>query len=207
MMRKKQADRENQDNIDRPITGQVYSLEALPNVTYRNLAVELASAIRQTQGTNMTIWGKSSFLHFYGYAEDIAVTELLVTRITPMMFDAADDYLQSNEHRESGVHTTSARISFCQSFICEVGMRLREAARRTEAELIQELPEEERETTALVLRGKEVEVYDHYLYELKRIGVKGTWKGSNTSTMNLSASAAGTRAGAEANIFGRKQIG
>lgn len=212
VMRKRQADKS--DVHGRPTTGTMYSLNSLPNVTYRNLAVELSTAICHANGCKSTIRGKSQYLTFYGFPEDITLTELMLTRVTPMMFEACDDYLKSDEHRATGTAATSARITFCKNFAWEVGSRLREAAKQTvdEAVLLEiEAAEGDKPegstSTEIALRAKEIELSDYIAYEFKRQGVRGSWRGSNTSGWNATAAGAGREAGRQANLFGRKELG
>jgi hypothetical protein len=207
LIRKKQADGENGDNRDRPITGGMFALTALPNVTYRNLAVELGSAIARAHGAQCTIRGKSQWMTFLGFSEDVHLTELMIKRITPMMFDESDRYLQSREHLLSGVATISARITFCQNFAWEVGRRLREAVKQTEREVLALTDGNDSTSTELALREKAVEVSDYVAHEFKRLGVRGSWKGSNTSNWSAGAAVAGQDAAQKANLYGRKELG
>lgn len=216
ILRKKQADANGDADRERPTTGALFSLMALPNVTYRNLAVELGSRIGRAHGAQCTIRGKSQYLTFYGFPEDIALTELMLTRVTPMMFDAADEYIQSPERKASGVAAKSARIAFCQSFATEVGRRLSEAVRQTTEAAVAE--DEQRQivddpndvtasSTALAIRSKELEVADYIAHEFRRIGVRGSWKGSRSSDWGRGSYEAGKSAAKNANLFGRRGIG
>lgn len=211
LVRKRQADKEDDGSRDRPMTGKLYSLLALPNVTYRNLAVELGTQVAYAHGARCTIRGKSSHMTFYGFPEDIDLTELLITRITPMMFEESDRYLKSPEHRLSGVHSTSARITFCKSFASEIGYRLKEAVTRvTEERIAAETATHGDEVTTvtgteLALRGKELEVADYVAYEFKRAGVRGSWSGSK-SQWSSEASSAGRTSARRVNIYGRKSL-
>lgn len=213
ILRKKQADLHEDADRERPITGKLFDLRALPNVTHRNLVVELGSAVGRAHGAQCTIRGRSEYLTFYGFPEDIALTELMITRVTPMMFDAADDYVASDERKASGVAATSARIAFCQSFASEVGRRLREAVRQTtekavEADML-EIGDGSAETTgtALAIRAKELEVRDYVAQEFKKQGVRGSWKGSRSSDWGSGSYNAGKSAAKNANLFGRREIG
>lgn len=209
LMRKKQADKD--DKHDRPITGEMFSLMGLPNVTYRNLAVQLASSICEAHNVKCTIRGKSQWITFYGYPEDVTLTELMVTRVTPMMFEAADEYLKSSTHKSTGVSAVSARITFCKNFAWEINTRLTEAVKQT----IEEVVAIERgssdatvsTSTEIALRDKEIELADYIAHEFKRQGVRGSWRGSNTSNWNGTAAGAGREAGRQANLFGRKELG
>ena len=210
LVRKRQADAEGGVR-DRPITSDFYALTALPNVTYRNLAVELGSAICQAHGARCTIRGKSQWLTFYGYSEDVHLTELMLARITPMMFEEADRYLKSPEHKESGAAAVSARIDFCKNFAYEVGNRLREAVKQAEKATVEaqalEGGEEAVASTELAIREKAIEVADYVEHEFKRMGVKGSWHGSSTNSWTGGASSAGRTAAQNANLFGRKELG
>ncbi len=207
LLRKRQADADDPDHVrDAPMTSELFSLDALPNTTYRNLAVELATAIAHAHGARLSIQGKSRWLTFYGFKEDVSLTELMTTRITPMMFDAADEYLKSPKHKATGEATVSARITFCKNFAYVVGQRLKEAVKQTEAK-VQETLAIGTTSTELALREKAIEVQDYVAYEFKRQGVRGSWKGSNTSGWNGNAASAGEASGRSANLFGRKELG
>lgn len=211
MIRKRDADRN--DKHERPITGELFSLGGLANVTQRNLAVELGSAICRAHGARCTIRGKSMYMTFYGYPEDVHLTELMLARVTPMMFEEAEKYVKTAEHKASGVATASAKITFCKHFAWEVGRRLADAAKEAEREAVAreaetlEITDGRPTSTELVLRDKEIEVHDYVEYEFKRQGVKGSWKGSNTSTWSGQAARAGESAAQSANLFGRKELG
>lgn len=207
LIRKRQADAEGHRPEDRPITGELYSLMSLPNVTYRNLAVELGSAIARAHGAQCTIRGKSGYMTFYGFPEDVSLTELMLTRVTPMMFEEADAYLKSEEHRTSGTPAVSARITFCKNFAWEVGRRLTEAVKQSEKRVAETLEiTDGTVSTELVLREKAVEVRDYVAREFKRQGVKGSWKGSNTNVWSGGAANAGTTSARNANLYGRKEL-
>ena len=211
LVRKRQADKENDGNRDRPMTGKLYSFLALPNVTYRNLAVELGTEIAHAHGARCTIRGKSMYMTFYGFPEDVHITELLITRVTPMMFEESDRYIKSPQHKLSGVHATSARITFCKSFASEIGRRLQEAVARVTGERIaaEAATYVEGETTItgteLALQGKELEVANYVAYEFKRTGVRGSWSGSK-SQWSSEASSAGRTSARRVNIYGRREL-
>lgn len=206
LIRKKQADAEDSGERDRPITGALFSLTALPSTTYRNLAVELGTAICQAHGARCTIRGKSSYMTFYGFSEDVYLTELMLTRVTPMMFEESERYLRSIEHRQSGVATVSARITFCKNFAWEVGRRLADAVKQTEKEMMA-LTDGTGTSTELALREKAVEVHDYVAHVFKKQGVKGSWSGSKTSNWSSGAASAGRSAAQNANLYGRKELG
>ncbi len=208
LLRKKQADADGHANADKPITSKLFPLTALGSVTYRNLAVELGSAIARAHGAHCSIRGKSSYMTFYGFPEDVHLTELMINRVTPMMFEESERYLRSPEHKASGTAGVSARITFCQRFVWEIYRRLREAVKQTE-KMMQETLEitDGSVSTELVLREKAVEVADYVAYEFKRQGVKGSWRGSNTSGYHAGAADAGRTAGQKADLFGRKELG
>lgn len=207
IMRKRQADA-NKDR-DRPITGKLYDLSPLPNTTARNLAVELGAAIGRAHGTECIIRGRSKYITFMGYPEDIHMVELMLSRVLPMMFDDADAYVRSPERRESGVAAVSARITFCKSYALEVGRRLRVAFEDTRDEIMhksEEKGEAPAGSTEIALATKAVEVQDYVQYEFKRLGVRGSWSGSRTSNWSGDAHDSGRRAAREANLFGRKEL-
>jgi putative metallohydrolase (TIGR04338 family) len=210
LIRKKQADADGDTERDRPITGELFSFHPLPNTTYRNLAVELGSAIARAHGAQCTIRGKSTYMTFYGFSEDVNLTELMLSRVTPMMFEAAEDYLKTPEHKMSGVAAVSARITFCKNFAWEVGSRLAEAVKQTEKEVVETLALTDGSastSTEIALRDKAVEVRDYVAHEFKRQGVRGSWKGSGTSNWSNGAADAGRSAARNANLYGRKELG
>jgi len=211
LIRKKQADAEENGDRDRPITGELFSLTALPSVTYRKLAVELAASIGRAHGAECTIRGKSEYMTFYGFSEDVHLTELMINRVTPMMFEESDRYLRTPDHRYSGVAAVSARITFCQHFAIEVGDRLRKAVKQAEREMVETLAltdgTDASVSTELALREKAVEVADYVAHEFKRQGVRGSWKGSRTSNWSGGAANAGKSAAQNANLYGRKELG
>jgi len=208
LLRKKQADADGHRNMDRPITSKMFPLTALGSVTFRNLAVELASGIARAHGAHCTIRGKSSYMTFYGFPEDVHLTELMIARVTPMMFEESERYLRSPEHKASGTAGVSARITFCQNFAYEIYRRLREAVKQTERAVAETMEiGDGTVSTELVLREKAVEVADYVAYEFKRQGVKGSWKGSSTSGYHAGAADAGSTAARKANLYGRKELG
>jgi hypothetical protein len=169
----------------------------------------LGSAIARAHGAECSIRGKSTYITFYGFPEDVHLTELMLTRITPMMFEESDRYLKSPEHRYSGAASVSARITFCQNFAWEVGRRLREAVQQTEREVVETLALTDGNaatSTELALREKAIEVQDYVAHEFKRQGVKGSWKGSRTSNWSGGAADAGRSAAQNANLYGRKEL-
>lgn len=209
LMRKRQADA-NEERSSRPITGKLYDLTPLSSTTMRNLAVELGSAIGRAHGTDCIIRGRSQYITFMGFPEDVYMVELMLSRVLPMMFEDADTYLRSPEHRASGVATVSARITFCKSYALEVGRRLREAIDTTREEAFEEELKEpggaSAGSTEIALMEKAVEVQDYVKYEFKRLGVRGSWSGSRTSNWSESAYDSGRRAAQEANLFGNKSL-
>lgn len=211
LVRKRQADADKSDR-DRPTTGSLFSLEALPSTTYRKLAVELGNEIAHAHDARTTIRGKSTYLTFYGFPEDIHLTELMLTRLTPVMFSESDAYLKTPEHKMSGVAGVSARITFCQAFARTVGQRLKEAVDETKEKVSASFDSGTTDTAEtshsmeLALAEKAVEVADYVAYEFKRIGVRGSWSGSRTNNYSASASAAGYDAGRRANLYGRREL-
>lgn len=205
LVRKRAADKNGER--DRPTTGKLFDLTALKNVTHRNLAVELGCAIGRAHGVESTIRGKSSYLTFYGFPEDIHLTELMVTRVTPMMFEASDAYLKSPEHKASGVAGVSARITFCQYYAMEIGSRLKEAVQQTQQRVDEVLALGDGSmSTEIALKEKALEVKDYVAHEWKRQGVRGSWSGSSTRSWSGSAATAGAESAKRANLFGRKEL-
>jgi len=208
LLRKRQADADDKSGErDRPTTGKLFDLTSLTNTTHRNLTVDLANEIAAAHGAKVTVRGKSNYLTFYGFPEDIHLTELMVTRVTPMMFEEADVYVKSPERRASGVAAVSARITFCQNFAIEIGNRLRAAVAQTRTAVAETLALTDGSVSAeIALREKEIEVNDYVNYVFKQNGVRGSWKGSRTGSWSSGAANAGREAGQRANLFGRKEV-
>lgn len=214
LVRKRTADADTTIR-DRPTTGKLFSFMALTNVTHRKLAIELGNGIARAHGANCTIRGKSMYMTFYGYPEDIELTELMLERLTPLMFEEADAYLKTRDHRTSGVAAVSARITFCHNFISSVSHRLAEAVKKAQEKFGDDLDDsyddnpDATETSIgmeIALNEKALEVADYVAREFKRQGVRGSWSGSSTSNYSSAASAAGRQAGQRANLYGRKEL-
>lgn len=206
LIRKKKADAN--DDRERPITGELFSLAALPTVTHRNLAVELGNAIAHAHGAQCAVRGKSMYLTFYGFSEDVLLTQLMLTRLSPMMFEEADRYTSSAEHKATGVSTVSARITFCKNFSWEVSARLRKAVEETQETMSQDdtVFEEGETSTEIAIREKALEVADYVGHQFRKQGIRGTWKGSKTKNWNASAADAGRTSAQQANLFGRQEL-
>lgn len=215
LVRKRAADADTSIR-DRPITGKLFSLDALSNVTHRKLAVELGNSIGNAHGAKCSIRGRSQYMTFYGYPEDIELTHLMLARLTPIMFEEADAYVKTREFYRSGVAAVSARITFCHNFAWTVGQRLKKAVEQAQEDFGDKLDDAYDEGDVgsditsigmvIALNEKAVEVADYVAHEFKRQGVRGSWSGSRTSNPSWAASSAGQQAGQRANIYGMKEL-
>jgi putative metallohydrolase (TIGR04338 family) len=173
----------------------------------RNLLVVLAFHIAHSQGIQATVHG-NHLVTFYGFTEDLDVTDALFVHLAPMMMRDSDAYLASPRHKRSGFHGASARISYCRAWAAEVGRRLNEAREATqEAAVTAELPGGQAGvSTAVALREKQLQLDDYVAYEFKHRGVRGTWTGPQTSDWSEPAATAGKRDGARASLSDRKAL-
>ncbi|UDY24969.1 DUF2786 domain-containing protein [Nocardioides sp. Kera G14] len=200
--RAKQADR---SQAVTPTTREV-DLRLAGGSRLRNLLVVLAFQIAHGQGVEATVRG-NYLVTFYGFAEDLDVADALFAHLAPMMMRDSDAYLASPQHKRSGFHGASARISYCRSWAQEVGRRLVEAREAAQdAAFVAELEGASGAGTALALREKQLQLDDYVAYEFKQRGVRGSWTGPQTSDWSAPAANAGKRDGARASLSDRKAL-
>ncbi|BBX98733.1 DUF2786 domain-containing protein [Mycobacterium lacus] len=158
--------------------------------TYVQLFVLIAAA----NDVRCDIASNSTFLHAYGFSEDIDATHALYASLVVQMVRASDAYLASGAHRPTP--TITARLNFQLAFGARVGQRLaeaREQARNDATEDCGRAP-----GTAIALRDKEIELRDYYRSTSQ---ARGTWRANRASAGYSSAARrAGDRAGRHARL-------
>ena len=176
--------------------------------------VELFLSIGRANDLRTDIGGGSTSVIPYGFASDIDVAEALFASLSIQMVEQANEWLAKGEYKnetqrkwdektwqwiEKPIDGRVARASFYQTFIIEVGRRLRAAKAEVESVAVAEST-----GTDLVLVAKRDEVQDFYR---KKSTARGSWKSSGSNGYSSSASSAGRTAGASAKISGSKSVG
>lgn len=150
------------------------------------VVIGLANDLKCDVATN------STYVHAYGFAEDIDATHALYASLVTQMVKASEAYIGSGEHRPTP--TITARLNFQLAFGARVGQRLAEA--KVEAE--READRQDRPGTALALRNKDLELKSFYR---RSSSARGTWRASSASSGYSSAARrAGDRAGKRARL-------
>lgn len=175
---------------------------SVSNVRFVKLMLSIAFA----NDVHCTIKHDNSGVDLYGFQSDIDVTKALYVSLLPQMVADADAYIRSGVYRP--VHGRTARVSFYAGWTARIGNRLYIAKSRTNksATTDESLTEEQRETTALAIRAKEVEVRDYYNYELKQKGIRRAWSGGG-SARDRGSIRRGSAAADNARIGGSKALG
>jgi hypothetical protein len=191
------------------------------NAVFCMLAMEIGLA----QGLRFNIAHNSTYVIAFGFPSDIRVTEAMYAHLSHQMVQSCEEYLAKGEWRgemntvfnrrtymyeTKPVRKNVARRCFYEAFIERVGRRLREAKREAEAAVAEQLVtvaangETESKSTALVLKGKEVEVRDYYK---QTSTARGSWRGNsgNTCYSNVSRTA-GAEAGSRARLGGQQSL-
>ncbi|MGJ6121736.1 DUF2786 domain-containing protein [Mycolicibacterium fluoranthenivorans] len=150
------------------------------------VVIGLANDLKCDVATN------STYVHAYGFAEDIDATHALYASLVTQMVKASEAYIGSGEHRPTP--TITARLNFQLAFGARVGQRLAEA----KAEAEREADRQDRPGTALALRNKDLELKSFYR---QSSSARGTWRASSASSGYSSAARrAGDRAGKRARL-------
>lgn len=150
------------------------------------VVIGLANDLKCDVATN------STYVHAYGFAEDIDATHALYASLVTQMVKASEAYIGSGEHRPTP--TITARLNFQLAFGARVGQRLAEA----KAEAESEADRQDRPGTALALRNKDLELKSFYR---QSSSARGTWRASSASSGYSSAARrAGDRAGKRARL-------
>jgi hypothetical protein len=150
------------------------------------VVIGLANDLKCDVATN------STYVHAYGFAEDIDATHALYASLVTQMVKASEAYIGSGEHRPTP--TITARLNFQLAFGARVGQRLAEA----KAEAEREADRQDRPGTALALRNKDLELKSFYR---QSSSARGTWRASSASSGYSSAARrAGDLAGKRARL-------
>lgn len=186
--------------------------------------------IGEAQDLKFNIAHNSTYVIAFGFPSDIRIAEAMYAHVSVQMVEEANRFIKSgtwrgdttydyNTGRHKPVHARVARRCFYEAFSSRVGSRLRQAKRQQETEMAEqqvvvtnEEGVEESTSTALVLKGKSVEVSDFYS---RTSNARGSWKGGSGNTYtSTSGRSAGTSAADRARLGGqqslpsqRKQIG
>jgi hypothetical protein len=150
------------------------------------VVIGLANDVKCDVATN------STYIHAYGFAEDIDATHALYASLVTQMVKASEAYIGSGQHRPTP--TITARLNFQLAFGARVGQRLSEA----KADAEREADRQDRPGTALALRNKDLELKSFYR---ESSSARGTWRASSASAGYSSAARrAGDRAGKRARL-------
>jgi putative metallohydrolase (TIGR04338 family) len=194
---------------------------------YARLMIEVAHA----NDLRLTLRFNSTGVTLFGFPSDIEVTKAMYASLVTQMVDAGDRYIRSGAHKsetttvwmddrfnrktqewepghwvEKPVHGSTARTAFYESYAVHIGQRLKDARKAQVAAAVE--AEGESSSTELVLRAKEVEVVDHFNSELKRRGVKSSWRGDAKKASDDApmAASAGRDAAQRARIGTEKEL-
>ncbi|KUI24293.1 hypothetical protein AU196_20590 [Mycobacterium sp. IS-1742] len=158
--------------------------------TYVQLFVVIAAA----NDVKCDVASNSTFVHAYGFAEDIDASHALYAGLVTQMVKASEAYIASGAHRPTP--TITARLNFQLAFGARIGLRLGEA--REEALAAAAKQENSRPGTAIALRDKDLELKDFYREASQ---ARGTWRATSaTAGYSSAARRAGDRAGRRARL-------
>jgi hypothetical protein len=158
--------------------------------TYVQLFVVIAAA----NDVKCDVASNSTFVHAYGFAEDIDASHALYAGLVTQMVKASEAYIDSGAHRPTP--TITARINFQLAFGARIGKRLAEA--RDEARDQATKARDSRPGTAIALRNKDLELTSFYREASQ---ARGTWRATNaTAGYSSAARRAGDRAGRRARL-------
>jgi putative metallohydrolase (TIGR04338 family) len=174
--------------------------------------VHLIMGIGAANSVKFTIYGSNNGVTMYGFVEDIDLTIALYESVYVQMVTDAEAYLATDEWRDEMVWSErrfsrvpitkiTARLAFYDAYQRRIARRLDEAKRYALMEMASTI--EISDETALVLRGKEVEVRDAYNAATKSI--KRSWSGAKV-TGSVRAGAAGDRAARRAALGTEKAL-
>lgn len=204
---------------------------------HRARFVRLFSAIADNNNVKILIANDSTFVEPYGFPSDIDVVERLYASLSVQMVRACEEAIKAGEHKKpenqfyseerytwdrgwvGGKYRTDARVfrgNFYSGFTEAIRQRLYDARKKAESrevtvvttDVISGEQDSVVTTGALVLKPREVEVHDYFNGEIKRQGIRGSWKGgSASSTFLRGAHSSGVAAGQRANLGGSRAIG
>lgn len=173
--------------------------------------------IGRAQDIKFNIAHNSTYVVAFGLPSDIRIAEALYAHIAPQMIKEATTFVAAGSwrgeqtwctgtYRMKPVTARVARRCFYEAFIGRVGSRLMQAKREVEANVADEVVQtsDGEMSTALVLKGKEVEVSDFYK---QTSTAKGSWKGNRGNTANSNAGrSGGHEAGGRARLGGGQSL-
>lgn len=158
--------------------------------TYVQLFVVIAAA----NDVKCDVASNSTFVHAYGFAEDIDASHALYASLVMQMVKASEAYIASGAHRPTP--TITARLNFQLAFGARIGQRLSEARDQELAAATKE--DSSRPGTAVALRDKDLELKDFYRQASQ---ARGTWRATRAAAGYSSAARrAGDRAGRRARL-------
>lgn len=158
--------------------------------TYVQLFVVIAAA----NDVKCDVAANSTFVHAYGFAEDIDASHALYASLVMQMVKASEAYIASGAHRPTP--TITARLNFQLAFGARIGQRLSEARDQELAAATKE--DSSRPGTAVALRDKDLELKDFYRQASQ---ARGTWRATSaTAGYSSAARRAGDRAGRRARL-------
>ncbi|KUI25983.1 DUF2786 domain-containing protein [Mycobacterium sp. GA-2829] len=158
--------------------------------TYVQLFVLIAAA----NDVKCDVASNSTFVHAYGFAEDIDASHALYASLVMQMVKASEAYIASGAHRPTP--TITARLNFQLAFGARIGQRLTEAREEALAEATKR--SDTSPGTAVALRDKDLELKDFYRQASQ---ARGTWRATSaTAGYSSAARRAGDRAGRRARL-------
>lgn len=158
--------------------------------TYVQLFVLIAAA----NDVKCDVASNSTFVHAYGFAEDIDASHALYASLVMQMVKASEAYIASGAHRPTP--TITARLNFQLAFGARIGQRLTEAREEALAEATKQ--SDSSPGTAIALRDKDLELKDFYRQASQ---ARGTWRATSaTAGYSSAARRAGDRAGRRARL-------
>lgn len=156
--------------------------------------VQLFVLISAANDVKCDVASNSTFVHAYGFAEDIDASHALYASLVLQMVKASEAYIASGAHRPTP--TITARLNFQLAFGARIGQRLSEA--REEALAAATKSDDSRPGTAIALRNKDIELKDFYRQASQ---ARGTWRATSaTAGYSSAARRAGDRAGRRARL-------
>ncbi|MFD8249739.1 DUF2786 domain-containing protein [Nocardia sp. NPDC059691] len=171
--------------------------------------VQLFLAIARANDVCVDIATNSTWVVAFGMESDIAAVEVLYAGLLPQMIHESRAYLRSPERRAQRAEGRAkagitARLAFQHAFAIRIGRRLTEVRDITRAQALSSAGDRGAgPSTALVLRGKELEVADFYTSHSR---ARGTWRAPRRRRVDGAASIAGDQAGRRARLTEQQSL-
>jgi hypothetical protein len=180
--------------------------------------VDLFLVIARANDVKIDIARNFTEVYVFGYAEDIAVTEALYTRLVTDMVTTCENYLATGDYKHettaranpsdvtggpyTSVSKVSARLEFHCAFTARIKVRLNAARRDAQAAAAADATRVQAARPAggnsLVLAGKQLQVQD--FYTANSIAKGRRYRGHRSSSPSPRGRAAGDRAGQNAQL-------